>query len=65
MKTRKPKRSYVEEMAHALNQALCANHDRNPNRCAEVNGWLYWGLEVAIARRSHLPLPPRPERKFI
>lgn len=59
------KRSYVEEMAHALSQAYAANHDRNPNRFAEVTGWLQWGLAVSIARRSHDPIPLRPTGRFI
>lgn len=59
------RRSYAEEMALALNRAYSANHDRNPNRMAEVTGWLQYGLSVAIARRGHEPIPPRPEGTFI
>ena len=62
---RKDRRTYMEEMALALNKAYAANHDRNPNRKAEVDGWLLYGLEVAIARRGHLPIPKRPARGFI
>ena len=62
---RRYRRSYAEEMAHAISRAISANHDRNPNRAAEVNGWLQWGHDVAIARRGHEPIPPRPTRTFI
>ena len=65
----KDRRSYVEEMALAIGKALAANHDRNPNRMAQVNGWLNYGHEVAIARRGRnknkYPIPPRPNEKFI
>ena len=59
------KRTYVGELELAIDKALVANHDRNPNRYAEVNGWLSYGLSVAIARRGKEPLPERPERKFV
>ena len=62
---RSPRKSYVEEMAHAISMAMMANHDRNPNRAAEVNGWLNWGHQVAIARRGHEPIPERPKDRFI
>jgi len=62
---KKDRRSYVEEMAFALDKVYSANHDRNPNRAAEVTGWLMYGLSVSIARRGHEPIPPRPTEKFI
>jgi hypothetical protein len=57
------RRTYCGEMEHALQQANIANHDRNPNRCAQVNGWLSYGIAVAIARRSKEPLPDRPQKE--
>jgi hypothetical protein len=57
------RRTYCGEMEHALNQACNANHDRNPNRYAQVNGWLNYGIAVAIARRSKEPLPDRPQNE--
>lgn len=65
MNPKKDRRSYAEEMALALNKAYSANHDRNPNSMAEVTGWLQYGLSVAIARRGHEPIPPRPTERFI
>lgn len=65
IKPKRDRRSYAEEMALALNKAYCANHDRNPNRMAEVTGWLQYGLSVAIARRGHEPIPARPVDRFI
>jgi hypothetical protein len=59
------RRSWVGELEHAISMARSANHDRNPNRQAEVDGWLAWGLDVAIARRGHSPIPPRPVRRFL
>lgn len=63
------RRSYAEEMAFAINKALVALNDRNPNRAAELSGWLNYGNEVAIARRGRnkkkYPIPPRPTEKFI
>lgn len=61
----KDKRSYAEEMALAISKAMSANHDRNPNRQAEVEGWLKYGHAVAIARRGHEPIPERPIGRFI
>lgn len=65
MKTKNDRRSYAEEMAYAIEHAISAMNDRNPNRQAEVMGWLSWGHEVAIARRGHEPIPPRPTERFI
>lgn len=65
MEEAKGQRTYASEMELALDMARTANHDRNPNRAAEVNGWLDYGLAVGRARRSHAPMPPRPERKFV
>lgn len=61
----KDKRSYASEMELALDMAKTANHDKNPNREAEVNGWLNYGLAIALARRSHAPMPQRPEGRFV
>ena len=63
--TMQHRRSYAEEMALAIDKAMSANHDRNPNRYAEVNGWLQYGQSVAIARRGHEPIPPRPDGRFV
>ena len=60
---KKDRRSYAEEMALALNQVYVANSDRNPNRQAQINGWLMYGLAVSIARRGHEPIPERPDTK--
>ncbi len=62
---KRDRRSYAEEMALAINRAMGAMHDRNPNRQAEVMGWLNWGHSVAIARRGHEPIPARPTERFI
>lgn len=62
---RRVRRSYAEEMAWAINQAYCANSDRNPNRNAQVTGFLLYGNEVAIARRGHEPIPQRPDIKYL
>ena len=59
------RRSWIGELEHALSMARASNHDRNPNRQAEVDGWLDWGLKVAIARRGHDPIPLRPTQKFV
>lgn len=64
-KPKQDRRSYAEEMALALNRAYSANHDRNPNRMAEVTGWLLYGLSVAIARRGREPIPARPTERFV
>ena len=58
------RRTYVGEMAMAIQRAMSANHDRNPNRCAQVNGWLEYGFAVEIARRGHEPIPARPNGNF-
>ncbi len=55
------KRTYVGELEWALEQILMANSDRNPNRSAQVDAALQYGLAVAINRRGHEPLPPRPD----
>lgn len=57
------KRTYFGEMAWALEQVNCANNDRNQNRFAQVDTATRYGLAVAIARRSKLPIPPRPDVK--
>ena len=65
MQSTKDRRSYAEEMALAIDKAICANNDRNPNRQAEVDGWLRYGLSVAIARRGSEPIPERPSGRFV
>lgn len=55
------KRTYVGEMAWAIEQAMLSNHDRNSNRFAQVDGLLRYGFSVELARRDHLPIPERPE----
>ena len=55
------KRTYVGEMAWAIEQAIGRNHDRNPNRYVQVDGLLRYGFEVELARRDHLPIPERPD----
>lgn len=65
MPSARNQRTWVGELEHAISMARSANNDRNPNRQAEVDGWLGWGLAVAIARRSHAPIPPRPLQRFI
>ncbi len=47
-------------MEWALNQIYCQNHDRNPHRFARVNALVQYGMDVAFARRSKSPMPPRP-----
>ena len=53
------KRSYAGEMAWAIEQAMRNDHDRNSNRAAKVGAALKYGFEVELARRDHLPIPPR------
>jgi len=60
---KKDRRSYAEEMAWAIGTAMGENHDQNPHRSARVMGALRYGYEVAIARRNHAPIPPRPHIK--
>lgn len=55
------KRTYIGEMEWALEQINSANHDRNPHRMAQLAAATNYGLAVAIARRSKLPIPPRPD----
>lgn len=55
------RRTYAGEMAWAMNMAYTRNYDRNPNRVAQVTVALLYGLAVDIARRSHEPLPERPD----
>lgn len=57
------RRTYVGEMEWALGQIRSAFHDRNPNRQAQVDTAVNYGLAVAIARRSKEPLPERPDMK--
>lgn len=52
-----------EEMNWAVNQAYCANHDRNPNRHAQIDMALQYALNVAIATISGDELPKRPDIK--
>ena len=59
------KRSYVGEMAWAIEKARGSNHDRNPNRQAQVDGYLDYGFNVELARRDHRPLPARPEKEHM
>ena len=49
-----------EEMDWALNQAHTRNHDRNPNRAAQVGAALEYGIAIGIAARGDEPLPTRP-----
>lgn len=55
------KRTYVGEMAWALEAINSAHHDRNPNRAAQIDMAVKYGLAVAIARRSKDPIPHRPD----
>ena len=55
------KKTYIGEMEWALQEINCRNHDQNPSRFAQVNKATQYGLEVAIARRSKDPIPPRPD----
>lgn len=55
------KRTYVGELEFALNSIRSSFHDRNPNRQAMVDAALAYANAVSIARRSRLPLPPRPK----
>jgi hypothetical protein len=48
-------------MEWAISNAIALNHDRNPNRMAQVTAALRYGHDCAIARRSHRPCPPRPD----
>lgn len=57
------KRTYVGELEWALEQINLAHHDRNANRAAQIDGMVKYGLEVARARRSKEPMPPRPKRE--
>jgi len=57
------KRTYVGEIEWALEQVGVFNHDRNPNRFAQVTAAVNYGLAVGIARRSKLPIPLRPDLK--
>ena len=61
-KPQQDRRTYVGEMELALDMARARNGDRNPDRFAQVDGWLEYGLRVAIARRGHSAIPPRPKR---
>lgn len=56
-------RSYFGEPSWALEQINIVNHDRNPNRQAQLKRITDYGLKVAIAKRSHEPLPERPDIK--
>jgi hypothetical protein len=58
-------RTYVGELEWALEQILSANSDRNPNRQAQLDAAVKYGLSVAIARRSGESIPPRPDMKRI
>lgn len=57
------KRTYVGELEWALGQVNCAHNDRNPNRAAQIDAAVRYGLAVAIARRSKEPIPERPDMK--
>lgn len=57
------RRTYVGELEHALQMANSAHHDRNPNRYAQVQGWIDYGLAVAISRRSKSLIPERPKQE--
>jgi len=59
------RRTYVGELEWALGQIRLQFHDRNPHRQARVTAALDYGLAVAIARRSHEPLPDRPNMERI
>ena len=55
------RRTYAGEMTWAIEQALMRNHDRNPNRAAQVTAALEYGLAVARSRRDpRVPMPDRP-----
>jgi hypothetical protein len=60
----KDKRTYIGEMHLAIQKASTANHDRNPNRQAQVSGWLQYGMAVYIAKLGKEPIPPRPAGDF-
>lgn len=55
------RRTYVGEMEWALEMINSRNQDRNPNRFVQVDAATKYGLQVAICRRSHEPLPERPK----
>ena len=57
------KRTYVGEMEWALEQINSANHDRNPNRQAQLQAAIKYGLAVAVARRGYESIPERPDIK--
>ncbi len=59
------RRTYIGELEHAIGQISIANHDRNPNRQAQIQGWLQYANEVSICRRGHEPIPPRPNGEFV
>ncbi len=62
---KKQKRSYVGEMEWALDEINVAHNDRNPNRAAQINAAVKFGLAVAVARRNKEPLPLRPDMKKV
>ena len=54
------KRTWVGDLEWALQQVNSRNHDRNPNRQAQVSAAVDYGLRVALARRCKEPIPKRP-----
>lgn len=56
----KDRRTYVGELEWALQQIGCAHSDRNPNRAAQIQAFVDYGLAVARAKRGREPIPPRP-----
>jgi hypothetical protein len=59
--TPKQRRTYAGEMFWAISQAKSRNHDRNPNRYAQVTAALDYGHIVNQCRLGHESLPSRPD----
>lgn len=58
---------FVGEMEWALNQINCFNHDRNPNRQAQLQAAISYGLTIGICLRNgskvkHAPKPPEMDK---
>ena len=51
----------AEELLWAIEQINMVNHDRNPNRQAQISAAIEYGIQVGINARIHEPLPNRPD----
>lgn len=60
-KTMAEKRTFAGEMEWALQQINSRMHDRNPNRHAQLQAAVNYGLAVALARRCRDGMPERPD----